>query len=152
LIGVLDRHGENWFIKQDKNENITGIAPLFDNACSFNSPFLSEEFQDKAMFIWSLADVSDEDAKKENFIMPHFDMFRKLCENYPAQINDLISRTQTLKLDNFTSPRFEKMKAINAEVQSQQNAEKPQKQREPEPPKNPFNPPYTPSSGRGGRR
>jgi hypothetical protein len=114
LISNFDRNSTNWEFEVLPNGNVLGLAPLFDHAFSMENNF---GFDDSLLHFEKPTDY---------YTYPsHFEFFEKLCQHYPYQISDLMSKTEKANkngiLNEFVKLRFEQMKEIFHRVQSQKD-------------------------------
>jgi hypothetical protein len=111
LTSNFDRNSSNWEFELNDDGEILGLAPLFDHGfCMENNHGFDESL------------IHFEPSSEFGEYPTHFEMFEKLAEHYPKQIQDLLDRTEALNaagtLDDFCKPRFEEMKERFLEVQN----------------------------------
>jgi hypothetical protein len=112
LTSNFDRNSSNWEFELNDEGEVLGLAPLFDHGfCMENNHDFDESL------------IHFEPPSEFGEYPTHYEMFEKLAEYYPKQIQDLLDRTEALNtagtLDDFCKPRFNIMKEKFLEIQKQ---------------------------------
>lgn len=109
LVGEQDRHEENWgIIRKDGKYK---LSPLYDNGCNLLREFQKKENAEKYYrgvkdfnaYVWrSKTLIYKEDGRQYK----HFELIKKLYENYPKQIENEIINLEKLtdsKIENIVN-------------------------------------------------
>jgi hypothetical protein len=100
LISNRDRHARNWEVMMDSKKELIGLAPLFDH--------------DKSMWNYYTPqnDICRVPWREGERPLKHYEMFERLAEYYPGQVESLLSKCEGIEFNAFVNKRYETMKSV----------------------------------------